>query len=197
MRRLQIQRSTLKVGEKPNRRYDPAPLLEVSRLVVSAAGCVGWLDDGSAVIDVHHLAHPAVKSPDGRHGISIGFTGHYEIMRGRFGPHVYHGVAGENILLEAPERVTLDELVHGVGITSAGTGETIWLTGLAVAHPCKSFSRYCLDGGEPSADALKETLQFLDEGLRGFYASVAAPGARAVVRQGDHVVAAVGEPAVV
>lgn len=197
MRRLQIQRSTLKAGEKPNRRYDPAPLLAADRLQISAAGCVAWMDDGSAIIDVHHLAHPAVKSPDGRHGISIGLTSHYAVMRERFGSHVHDGVAGENILVEASERVTLDDLVHGVGITSAASGETIWLSGLAVAHPCTSFSRYCLDGHDAAPEDIKAALQFLDGGLRGFYASVATPGARAVVRAGDRVVAAVEAPAAV
>ena len=188
--RVQIQRSSLKTGEKP-KVYHPAPLLAVDRLVITAQGCVGWPADGSALLDVHHLAHPAAKSPDGAHGVSIGFTSHYLRMRGRFGERVWDGVAGENILVQTDGTWTLEDLAPGVGITSAVSGETLWLTGLAVAHPCKSYSRYCLGLPEASPEELKAALQFLDGGTRGFYASLAAPDGRAVVEVGDRVVVAV------
>jgi len=39
--RLQIQRSTLKTGEKPHRTYDPRPLLAVPALAVHPDGACG------------------------------------------------------------------------------------------------------------------------------------------------------------
>src|SRR6266853_1397103 len=98
--RLQIQRSSLKTGEKPNRTYDPAPLLAVDRLALGPDGALGAGSDGSWVVDVHHRAHPRTKNEDGAHGVSIGFTSHYALMRERFGDRVTLGCAGENIIVE-------------------------------------------------------------------------------------------------
>src|SRR5260370_10512705 len=72
--RLQIQRSTLKTGDKPARVYSPAPLLAVARLAVGPDGVLGESPDGSWLLDVHHRAHPHTKNEDGAHGISLGFT---------------------------------------------------------------------------------------------------------------------------
>src|SRR2546430_16896866 len=80
--RLQIQRSSLKTGEKPNRRYDPVPLLAVERLAVSPDGVLGQ-SDGGWLVDVHHRAHPHTKNEDGLHGGSVGFTAHHHATRGR------------------------------------------------------------------------------------------------------------------
>src|SRR5260370_73436 len=87
--RLQIQRATLKTGDKPARVYSPAPLLAVARLEV-----------------------------------------------------------------------------------------------LQVAHPCRPFSGWALDGRVES-EMLKETLQFLDDGMRGFYCQGVGSG---IVSVGDRVV---------
>src|SRR5438094_275485 len=62
--RLQIQRSSLKTGEKPNRRYDPAPLLTVERLAVTPDGVLGQSDGGAWLVDVHHHAHPQTNNED-------------------------------------------------------------------------------------------------------------------------------------
>src|SRR5881409_1168921 len=83
--RLQIQRASLKTGEKPTRVYDPAPLLAVDRLALGPDGALGAGSDGSWVVDVHHRTHPNTKNEDGAHGVSIGFTTHYALMRERFG----------------------------------------------------------------------------------------------------------------
>src|SRR5688572_25971726 len=104
--RLQIQRSLLNVGEKPNRRYVPDPITTVDRLVATRAGVVG-VANGAELLDVHHRDHPAQKNEDGRHGVSIGFTAHYAEMRGRFGDHLANGCAGENLLVETERRYTL------------------------------------------------------------------------------------------
>src|SRR5260370_17109257 len=84
--RLQIQRSSLKTGKKPNRAYDPAPLLTVDRLALGPDGALGAGSDGSWVVDVHHLAHPRTKNEDGAHGASIALTSHYPLLPHRL-PH--------------------------------------------------------------------------------------------------------------
>src|SRR5881296_27551 len=89
--RLQIQRSSLKTGDKPTRVYDPAPLLPVPRLAVSPEGVLGEAADHSWVVDIHHGAHPDTKNPDGQHGVSLGFTTHYAAMRDRFGDRISLG----------------------------------------------------------------------------------------------------------
>src|SRR5438034_11710962 len=98
--RLQIQRSSLKTGEKPTRVYDPAPLLVVDRLALGPDGVLGEGSDGSWLVDVHHRAHPRTKNEDGAHGVSLGFTSHYALMRDRFGERITLGCAGENIIVE-------------------------------------------------------------------------------------------------
>jgi len=88
--RLQIQRGSLKTGEKPTRTYDPTPLLAVPDLHVSPDGALGASPGGGGmwVVDVHHRSHPVTKNEDGLHGISLGFTSHYDAMREHFGDRV-------------------------------------------------------------------------------------------------------------
>src|SRR5882724_8535492 len=102
--RLQIQRDSLKTGEKPTRTYDPTPLLAVPALHVSPDGALGASPGGMWVVDVHHRAHPDTKNEDGLHGISIGFTSHYDAMREHFGNRVEVGCAGENIIATSDRR---------------------------------------------------------------------------------------------
>src|SRR3982751_6430178 len=85
---LQIQRESLKTGDKPTRRYDPAPLLSVARLNVGPEGALGGGLAGEWIVDIHHRAHPHTKNEDGLHGISLGFTSHYDAMREHFGNRI-------------------------------------------------------------------------------------------------------------
>src|SRR2546422_3044952 len=48
--RLQIQRASLKTGEKPTRVYDPTPLLAVDRLALGPDGALGEGSDGSWLV---------------------------------------------------------------------------------------------------------------------------------------------------
>ncbi len=181
--RLQIQRSSLKTGEKPTRIYDPAPILTVERLALGPDGALGEGGDGSWLVDIHHRAHPRTKNEDGTHGVSLGFTSHYALMRERFGDRIIPGCAGENILVETDGRITLDELAGGVAFVAGGR-EVARLDVLQVAHPCRPFSGWAL-GGMVETEVLKETLQFLDEGTRGFYCAGVGSG---IVSVGDRVV---------
>jgi hypothetical protein len=166
--RLQIQRGSLKTGDKPTRRYDPAPLLTVPTLNVTPDGALGGRPDGEWVVDVHHRAHPFTKNEDGLHGISLGFTTHYDAMRQHFGDRIEVGCAGENIIATARQRFTYDELAGGVAILAPDGTERVRLRILQVAHPCKPFTGWAL-GQQVEPAELKRHLQFLDNGMRGFY----------------------------
>jgi len=164
--RLQIQRSSLKTGEKPNRTYDPTPLLSVPRLHIAPDGVLGGGD--AWIVDVHHQAHPETKNEDGLHGVSLGFTSHYAAMRERFGERLVVGCAGENIIAAADRPFTYDDLADGVAILAPDGHERVRLKVLQVAHPCRPFTGWAL-GKQVAPEVLKENLQFLDGGMRGFY----------------------------
>ena len=183
--RLQIQRSSLKTGEKPRRSYDPAPLLAVDRVAVGPEGVLGESADGAWLVDVHHRAHPRTKNEDGVHGVSLGFTSHYALMHERFGERITLGCAGENIIVETTGRITVEDLDPGVALLAPDGRELVRLDVLQVAHPCRPFTGWAL-GGTVEADVLKEQLQFLDGGTRGYYCRGLGSG---IVSIGDRVAA--------
>jgi hypothetical protein len=183
--RLQIQRSSLKTGEKPMRTYDPAPLLPVRRLAVSADGVLGAAEDGGWVVDVHHRGHPATKNSDGLHGVSVGFTAHYGEMRRRFGERLTLGCAGENLIAETSAYLHFDDVANGLAVLAPDGTERVRLRVLEVAHPCRPFTGWAL-GGTVEAHVLKEHLQFLEGGMRGFYCTAEGSG---TVELGDLLVA--------
>ncbi len=169
--RLQIQRSPLKVGEKPNRVYDPSPILAVNELTLTPQGAVARAFDGAPLLDVHHAAHPQTRNVKGVNALSVGFTSHYAAMRAQYGDHVTNGCAGENILIETERRVTPEEIAGGIAIQPAGADSPVWLHVNQVAAPCREFSGYMMSG--PGSIALREALQFLNDGMRGFYCALA------------------------
>ena len=169
--RLQVQESSLKVGNKP-RRYDPLPIRSVPAISLGSAGVVGLAENGEHIVDVHHREHPSSKNRGGENGISLGFTAHYLAMRRRFGQHLRDGIAGENFLIEVDRRFQEVELANGVVVEGTG-GRPLELHPVIVAAPCVEFARYALefpDGARPDA-TVTEALRFLDAGMRGFYAT--------------------------
>jgi hypothetical protein len=180
---LQIQRSTLKTGEKPHRVYDPAPLLRVTRLAVGPDGAFGLAPGQGWIVDIHHRAHPDSKNLDGQHGISLGFTTHYNAMRDRFGSRIELGCAGENIIVEATHRFAITDLETGVAIFAPDGSQRLRLSVFDVAHPCRPFTGWAL-GGSVESDVLKAHLQFLEGGTRGFLLGGDATG---IVAVGDRV----------
>lgn len=180
---LQIQRSSLKTGAKPNRVYDPAPLLSVDEIWVSPDGILGRDAAGAWVVDVHHRSHPQTKNDDGLHGISVGFTGHYDAMRERFGERIVAGCAGENLIAVHDGRIELDRIAGGLVVLSPDGAEKLRLDVLQVAHPCRPFTGWAL-GRRVEPEDLKRHLQFLDEGTRGYRCQTAAT---AIVSVGDRL----------
>jgi hypothetical protein len=169
---LQVQRSSLKIGNPPQRRYDPTPLFPVDSLELNVGGVVGWTADRTSIDDVHHRDHPSTKQVAGKNGISFGFTSHYESMRVRFGGHLTDGIAGENILIETDQMVGEDDLAPGVVIVTADRKQ-IPLERVIAAAPCVEFSRFALrfpDDRRPD-ETVTEALRFLNDGMRGYYAA--------------------------
>lgn len=188
VKQVQAQRASLKMGEPPHRYYDPAPLLIVAQLLVTPHGAIGVTIDGEEIVDIHHVHHPQTKNPKGKSDLSIGFTSHYTVMRARFGAWFRDGCAGENILVEVEQPYTLPDLKDGLAIESQQTGEMLLLGSIIVATPCVEFSQYAANFGMPlPPQVLKETLQFLNDGQRGFYAKLTAPQTQSYIEVNDRV----------
>ena len=178
---LQVQRTTLKTGIKPNRTYDPTPLLPVRRAAVSPDGVMGWGDRDAWVVDIHHRAHPDTKNDDGVHGVSVGFTSHYRTMQGRFGDSLTVGCAGENLIAETDGMIVWDDIARGLVVTGPDGVEKVRLTVLKAAEPCRPFTAWA-QGKQVESAVLKENLQFLCDGMRGYYLQAENS---AVVEMGD------------
>lgn len=168
--RLQVQVAHLKRGEQPRRWYDPAPITEVAALRLEDGGVAGIGADGTIHHDVHHRDHPIARHR-GDNGVSVGFTSHYDTMRERFGDHLLDGIAGENILIEANDIFTAESLGSMLVVeTETGTAR---IADVIVAPPCVEFTRFCLQWPRDARPdrTVTEALQFLDNGMRAFYAT--------------------------
>jgi hypothetical protein len=184
---LQIQRQSLTIGSGPTRYFDPAALLVVEEMFLTPGGACAPAPDGSCIVDVHHTAHPFSRSR-GENTLCIGFSRHYDAMRVRFGEAFTFGCAAENIIIAGPaSRVALSDLAAGIVIETAQGPAT--LTRVEVAAPCVPFSKYALHDPDPSTEAIKSALQFIDHGVRGFYCTFTGPKT-ATIRRGAKVFAA-------
>jgi hypothetical protein len=152
---------------------------------VSERGCVGLkINPAERILDVHNQDHPQTRDPRGQGGVTVMGTGDYVRLRAVYGPHLPDGVAGETMLVDAPDGLAgvLESdsfLVH----TAAGP---VRFTGAEVADPCVEFTRFCL-GEEPSmtvSGAVRQALVDLDGGARGYRAVALDSG---VLRVGDHL----------
>jgi hypothetical protein len=188
--RLQVQLASLKVGEKPFQQYDPAPIAIADGLILTDGGVHGVDAAGERLADVHHRDHPHSKYRE-ENAISIGFTGHYQLMRARFGAKLADGIAAENILVDFAGRVSEEDIAAGLLIETAD-GRRLTLSDVIVAAPCVPFTRFAMsypDGEKPNR-TVTESLQFLDHGTRGYYArfhgpeSPIAPGDLVYLREG-------------
>lgn len=186
--RLQVQVDSIKSGTKPHERYTPDPnLVSVPMLRLNADGVTG-VADGAELPDVHNRNHPHSKFR-GDNGISVGFTSHYQAMRARFGDHLTDGIAGETMLVEFNENVPLRAIE--LGLVILGEDRRIEIGPWDIAHPCAPFSKFCLqfpEGAKPDK-RIKDTLQFLENGTRGFVASYSTDLPDAEIRIGDVVYA--------
>lgn len=174
--RLQVQTEQLKVGSAPLRRYDPTAIESVHRIELGPHGVVGLGERLGSVIDVHHNDHPRSRDRKGLGGVSVIGTGDYRRLRERYGDHLTEGIAGETILIDAPDGLAGIDMPTEITVVTADG--MIPLTNVRVADPCVEFSRFCL-GQEPSSlvdDAVKQALIDLDDGARGYRGVAAGSG---------------------
>lgn len=173
--RLQVQRSRLKPGTAPARRYDPTPLLQVAELAIGPRGVVGLVGH-ERVLDVHHADHPDSRNSRLRNGVSVLPRTHYDRMRATYGPHVVDGSAGESLLLDTAGPLTAEDLGGDLELETTSGGR-LALGSVLAATPCVEFSRFVLrvEGFEVD-DAVRQALIDLDGGTRGFYLVVHGEG---------------------
>ncbi len=157
---LQIQRERVKQQEV----YDPAPLLQLDRLLLTADGVLAPQDAGW-MVDVHHRSHPSSRRWSPHRSLSVGFTSHYRKMQGRFGS-LPLGVAAENLVVTAETVLSVGDLAPGLVIV--GEHAEVVLEGMQVAEPCVPFTRYLLGAPEASSYDVQQDLTFLQGGTRGF-----------------------------
>lgn len=178
---LQIQREPLKEQREKDRLYLPQGKLAPCEAITLTLKGITAFYNGVETLDVHHVDHPrtrnTVKNP-----ISFGLTGNYQKMRAEFGEHMIFGIAGENILVESDLLLT-EETIEQV-IFRATDGREAVLENVIVALPCEPFTTFCLGGGEIPAPKMKSTLQFLSNGVRGFYCT-SASDAPQTIQLGD------------
>jgi hypothetical protein len=184
---VQLQPNGLIIKRPTGYLYDESRRVEVDQLLITPKGIEATTPEGEKLLDIHHLDHPG-KEYDDDDLVCIGFTAHYDKMRERFGRHMVYGSAGENIIIEHPDEIWLDDLGGQVAFENQDTGELLVLKDVQVAEPCEEFSHFVAQRQEErlSAGELKEILQFLGEGRRG-YLMVLKEG-QGVVRPGDKVI---------
>jgi hypothetical protein len=185
---VQIQPSGLIVATPSGDYYDASRRVEVDRLWITPLGIEATLPDGKHVLDIHHINHPD-KAYGNKDLISMGFTSHYEAMRERFGGHMLDGIAGENIIIEYDREIWMDDLGKQVAIENPDTGHQVLLDLIKYAKPCHEFSHFATKSQHEKlpADILKSTLQFLNNGRRGFLFVLSDGQESAMVQKGDRV----------
>jgi hypothetical protein len=185
---VQLQPRGLIIEKAPGYFYDESRRLVVDRLFINSKGIEAITPDGERVLDIHHLDHPDKKYDDDDL-VCIGFTSHYDKMQERFGEHMVYGSAGENIIIEYPREVWLDDLGSRIGIENQETGQLLILDQAQIAAPCEEFSHFAArrQNEKIPAAELKEILQFLHNGRRGFLLVLSEGQVGGEVRSGDKV----------
>jgi hypothetical protein len=187
---VQVQPSGLIIERPSGDFYDVSRRVEVEKLIITSLGIEATTTAGEHVLDIHHIDHPD-KEYDDDDLVSIGFTSHYEAMRKRFGEHMVDGAAGENIIIEYDREVWKDDLGQRISVENSETGNRTFLDVLSIAAPCDGFSHFAANSQHERlpADELKETLQFLHNGRRGFLLVLSDGQKAATVQAGDRVYA--------
>ena len=168
--------------------YDPSRRVEVDSLLITSLGVETTTPEGQCVLDIHHINHPD-KAYDNKDLVSIGFTSHYDAMRKRYGKHMVDGVAGENIIIEYDREVWMEDIGQQIIFENTNTGDRALLDVIRFAAPCEEFSHFVTNKQyeQLSAVELKTTLQFLNNGRRGFLLVLSEGQEAATVEPGDRV----------
>jgi hypothetical protein len=185
---VQVQPVGLRIETSSGRIYDPSRRVEVDRLYITSEGIEADTPEGERVLDIHHTAHPDTHYKPGN-TISIGFTSHYAAMRNRFGEHMVDGSAGENVIIEFEQEVWPEHLGRQIVFENPASGERAIFDMNRFAAPCEPFSHFAAQSQHARlpADKLKATLQFLDNGRRGFLLGLSGGQGTVTVQPGDRV----------
>ena len=185
---VQVQPSGLIIETPTGDFYDVTRRVEVEKLMITPQGIEAALETGEHVLDIHHIQHPD-KAYDNDDLVSIGFTSHYRAMRERYGEHMVDGAAGENIIIECDREIWSEDLGKQIVFENSGTGQRTILDFVKFAAPCEEFSHFVAKSQHQRlpANELKATLQFLNNGRRGFLLILSPGQEDAVVQVGDKV----------
>lgn len=185
---VQVQPSGLIIETPSGYLYDASRRVEVDRLLITTKGIEATTPSGDHVLDIHHIDHPD-KAYDNNDLVCIGFTSHYKAMRVRFGDHMIDGIAGENIVIEYDEEVWPDDLGQQIAIEHSEKESRALLDMVSFAAPCEEFSHFaaCSQDERLQPAELKATLQFLNNGRRGFLLVLSDGQETATVQPGDKV----------
>ena len=185
---VQVQPTGLIIETPSGYFYDASRRVEVDHLLITPKGIEATTPGGEHVLDIHHIDHPD-KAYDDDDLVSIGFTSHYEAMRVRFGKHMIDGIAGENIIIKYSDEVWTKDLGESIAIENIETGRRTILDLESFAAPCNEFSHFAANSQHerlPTAE-LKATLQFLNNGRRGFLFVLREGQDPAIVQPGDRI----------
>lgn len=184
----QLQPKGLIIETPSGEIFDPSRLMETNHLVLTPQGIETITPEGARILDIHHLEHPG-KAYDDDDLVCIGFTSHYAAMRERFGAHMQDGAAGENIIIDSQQEIWPDDLGTRIAIENSQTGQISFLQVTRFAAPCAEFSHFAADSQDQRLPAkeLKDTLQFLGNGRRGFLLVLGAGQESFTVQPGDLV----------
>jgi hypothetical protein len=185
---LQVQPSGLIIETPSGYFYDSSRLVKVDSLTITPKGIEAITPEGEHVLDIHHIDHPG-KAYDDDDLVCIGFTSHYRAMRDQFGDHMVDGIGGENITIEYDQEIWLEDLGQQIAIENADTGLLARLDVLSFAAPCAEFSHFAAQSQTKKLPApeIKDTLQFLGKGRRGFLLVFSENQEPATVHPGDRV----------
>lgn len=170
--------------------HSPTPadhLCQVDALRCDHRGVCGVMADGSLQQDLHHKDHPQSRFRRAN-DISLMLSGHYAKIREKFGDHMVDGIAGENVLVDFDEIMTIDDLASGIVI--GDDDRQLPIEAWRIATPCAPFSRLAakVSLDEKPDRRVTEALTFLNHGMRGFYGTLAEHLTSPVdIRVGDTV----------
>lgn len=183
---VQIQQESLKeVLADGTQKYNPTPLLQLSKIKLTVNGIIGLTDQAGEIIDVHHTDHPNSRHR-GDNPISIGFTSHYNKMRAEIGDHLKDGIAGENIIIDCNPIYSVDRIGNRLAIKSQIDGQFIYLNEVIPIPPCEPFSRFARAKTLTPSET-KSTLQYLSGGIRGFYMKLEETPKNTIIQAGDSI----------